>query len=381
MSSDPSDSVPVPASALSGDAGPRILLFGGGTALNPIARALKRLTSRSIHLVPPFDSGGSSGSLRQHFGMPAVGDLRARMLALAGEEQTAATMARLLSHRFPTEGPVQPARQRLLPALDALLDAAPELAASRAAIELRQRLEQFAQGCSLDLRGASLGNLALTAAYLQQDRSLQRAGATIGAWLQLRGVVRCTVEDDLQLSARLSDGRILCGQHRITGKERAPLQARIEDTWLARPAQPEQAVSCRLAPDIAELIRQADLLVYAPGSFHSSLLAHFLPKGVGEAIAACPAPKLWLPNLGPDPELFGRSPLEALRLLQQRLGGDSPRLLSHVLIDASQQQDFAPRPAGPEWITDDLRVDDRPIHHPERVAERLLALARPAGSP
>ena len=40
--------------------GPRILFFSGGTALRGIARELKRFTWNSIHLVTPFDSGGSS---------------------------------------------------------------------------------------------------------------------------------------------------------------------------------------------------------------------------------------------------------------------------------------------------------------------------------
>ncbi len=381
MSSDPSDSVPVPRQTRALEAGPRILFFGGGTALNPIARALKRLTTGSIHLVPPFDSGGSSGSLRQHFAMPAVGDLRARMLALAGDAEPAASMAALLAHRFPVEGAAQTADRALLPALDALLDATPVLSGTPALAELHGLLVLLARGCSLDLRGASLGNLALTAAYLQQGRSLRRAGATVGAWLDMRGTVRCTVEDDLHLSARLSDGRILCGQHQITGKELAPLQARIEDIWLARPELPEQRVSCCLGEDIAELIRQADLLVYAPGSFHSSLLVHLLPEGVPAAIAACPAPKVYMPNLGPDPELYGRSPRDALDMLLTRLGTSIPAGLTHVLIDPSQGRDFPSLPAGLELITQPLRNDGGATHQPEKVSHLLMTLAGRAGSP
>jgi 2-phospho-L-lactate transferase/gluconeogenesis factor (CofD/UPF0052 family) len=63
--------------------GPRILFFSGGTALRGLSRLLPGWTERSIHLVTPFDSGGSSAALRRALGMPAVGDLRNRILALA----------------------------------------------------------------------------------------------------------------------------------------------------------------------------------------------------------------------------------------------------------------------------------------------------------
>ncbi len=63
------------------DAGPKLLFFSGGTALNGLSQVLKRYTHNSIHLVTPFDSGGSSAVLREAFDMPAVGDLRSRMMA------------------------------------------------------------------------------------------------------------------------------------------------------------------------------------------------------------------------------------------------------------------------------------------------------------
>lgn len=52
--------------------GPRLLFFSDGSALNEIARALKLYTDNSIHLITPFDSGGSSQVLRDAFGMPTV---------------------------------------------------------------------------------------------------------------------------------------------------------------------------------------------------------------------------------------------------------------------------------------------------------------------
>ena len=68
--------------------GPKILFFSGGSALNGLSQELKNYTYNSIHLVTPFDSGGSSAKLRHAFDMPAIGDLRSRMMALADETIT-----------------------------------------------------------------------------------------------------------------------------------------------------------------------------------------------------------------------------------------------------------------------------------------------------
>ena len=82
--------------------GPRILFFSGGTALTKTSRVLKRYTHNSIHLVTPFDSGGSSAKLRQAFSMPSIGDLRSRLVALADENITGLPeVYQLFTYRFP----------------------------------------------------------------------------------------------------------------------------------------------------------------------------------------------------------------------------------------------------------------------------------------
>jgi len=65
--------------------GPVLLFFSGGTALRNLSRHLIRYTHNSIHVITPFDSGGSSAELRKAFKMPAVGDIRNRLMALADQ--------------------------------------------------------------------------------------------------------------------------------------------------------------------------------------------------------------------------------------------------------------------------------------------------------
>jgi len=84
--------------------GPRILFFSGGSALRKLSRCLKLYTHNSVHLVTPFDSGGSSAALRDEFHMLSVGDLRNRLLSLADETvQGNPEIYALFSHRLPAE--------------------------------------------------------------------------------------------------------------------------------------------------------------------------------------------------------------------------------------------------------------------------------------
>ena len=81
--------------------GPRLVFFTGGTALRDLSRQLTRHTHNSVHLVTPFDSGGSSAALRRAFAMPAVGDIRNRLLALADSALAPAAVLDFCASRLP----------------------------------------------------------------------------------------------------------------------------------------------------------------------------------------------------------------------------------------------------------------------------------------
>jgi hypothetical protein len=58
--------------------GPKIVFFSGGSAIFDLSNVLKNYTHNSVHLITPFDSGGSSAIIREAFNMLSVGDLRNR---------------------------------------------------------------------------------------------------------------------------------------------------------------------------------------------------------------------------------------------------------------------------------------------------------------
>lgn len=303
--------------------GPRILFFSGGTALRGLSRLLSAWTHRSIHLITPFDSGGSSAALRQALEMPAVGDLRNRILALA---DVAAPGGRELhdhlAHRLPADGAPAAFRRELG-------EAARRLPAT-AARHLRTCLE--AVGTGFDLRHASVGNLVLAGIYLAEGRSLGRAAEILSELVGARGTVRPVVEDNLHLAAELADGTIVVGQHRITrwqtewGEAPATAGARahtfpapIARVFIVRGPDDPTPADTTAPAEILDLIGNADLVCFPMGSFFTSVVASLLPAGIGRAVGASPVPKVYLPNAGTDPEERGLGLDDRVRVLSSLL--------------------------------------------------------------
>ena len=77
--------------------GPRIVALGGGTGLSNLLRGLREYTSNITAVVSVSDDGGSSGRLRDAFGIPAPGDLTDCLAALSDNESQ---VSRLLEYRF-----------------------------------------------------------------------------------------------------------------------------------------------------------------------------------------------------------------------------------------------------------------------------------------
>ena len=324
--------------------GPRLLFFSGGTALTGVSRVLKSYTHNSIHLVTPFDSGGSSAKLRDAFAMPSIGDLRSRLVALADEQITGQPeVYRLFSCRFPVDDPPAKLRARL----DAMVAGKePNVAAISNPMRrlIRNQIGYFrdAMPSGFDLRGASTGNLILAGGYLNNHQHLDPIIFLFSELVGVQGTVRAVVNDNLHLSAELADGTRVDGQHRLTGKEVAPITSPVSRLSLSRERDRYRPANARLRKKVKRLIAGADLICYPPGSFYSSLIANLLPQGVGRAIADNQSTKLFIPGLGDDPELVGESLGQRVATLLDYLRADvgadcDPRqLLDFVLIDSEQ---------------------------------------------
>ncbi|MBV7393102.1 GAK system CofD-like protein [Mameliella sediminis] len=321
--------------------GPRILFFSGGSALNGVSRRLKRYSFNSMHLITPFDSGGSSRELREAFDMPAVGDLRSRLMALADETVLGQPdVYALFTHRFPKTAEAKCLRaevQRMAKGKHALMSAIAKPMRQLIQSQLDSFLAEVPD--RFDYRNASIGNLILAGGYLSHGRALEPVLFMMSKMVDVRGTVRAVVDENLHLGVDLKDGRRIIGQRALSGKEVPPINSPVVRCFLSASPDEERHVDVPLPKRNRKLIEQADVICYPPGSLYSSIIANLLPSGVGRAVAARPVPKVYLPSVGKDPEAMGHDLADQVAAILAPLMADAGAgaravdLMTHVLCD------------------------------------------------
>jgi len=377
--------------------GPRLVFFTGGTALRDLSRELISYTHNSVHLVTPFDSGGSSATLRRAFAMPAVGDIRNRLLALADGTVVPASVLQFCASRLPevseTSGDPQPLRRHL----QAMGNKAHPVWATMPALfadALRLHLNFFLQRMPEDFDPfrACLGNLVLAGGYLHHKRLFGPVLAFLSRLLQTRGVVLPTVSESLHLAAYLEDGSLVVGQHHFRNLGSAVRQLFLTVHEPDRDGlDQKEHTPCRppLAPNAITYLRSAGAICYPMGSFYTSLLANLLPKNVGRTVAEAQCPKIFIPNTGCDAELHGLTVAGQAAVILRQLREDAPdapteALLQTVLVDsrngryegglsAEERATFARM--GVKLVDRPLVREQEPQRHvPELTAAALLEL-------
>jgi len=322
--------------------GPKILFFSGGTALNDTCRVLKKFTHNSIHIITPFDSGGSSAVLRDAFNIPAIGDLRSRLMSLADDTMSGhPEIFELFAYRLSKSAK----RKNLLDHLKNIADGKdPLIVAIKNPMRklIRNHLSLFLEKMpqKFDLKGASIGNLILAAGYLNNKHQIDPVIFLFSKLINVLGHVSLVVDESLHLAVKLENGKSVYGQNLITGKETSPLKSPINDLYLIKDLKNNKPTTTHISSKKRKSIISAELICFPPGSFYSSIAANLLPAGVGQAVAINPCPKVYIPNLGTDPESIGmdleQSIFKLLEILRRDAGNDCPtnKLLNYVFIDS-----------------------------------------------
>ncbi len=369
--------------------GPTLLFFSGGSALRKASRTLTDYTHNSVHLITPFDSGGSSAKLRDAFPMISVGDLRNRLMALADTQLKGhPEVYRLFDTRLTKQGEPAELHEQLTAmasGLDPRVTAIPQPLRTLICNHISYFIDTMP--ASFDLRGASIGNLILAGGYINNRRDIDAVIFLFSKLVAVRGTVRPIVDSNLHLAAELDDGSVIVGQHEITSREQ-PLAAPIHQLRLIETlGGPEQLASVEIDDRTRELIDEAELICFPIGSFWTSVMACLLPKGVGYAVARADCPKVYVPNCGLDPEQLGLPAHEQVRKLLDQLrtdalpGTPTDRLLHFVLVDSKRGEypgglDLAAiREQGVEVIDTTLVSEETaPLIEPRRLVELLLSL-------
>jgi len=215
----------------------KVVCFGGGTGMPSLLSGLKNNPWLEITaVVNMFDTGGSSGELKDKFGILPPGDVLKCLLALSEDEFNA--------------------RKILLKRVD-----------------------------HPSFSGHTGGNLLLFAFEKVYGNHLDAVNA-LSQILSARGKVLPVTSSQSTLCARYIDGSTNRGETKIdqgmyAGKE-------VKEIFLDP--------SIRASRESILAIKKADVLCAGPGSFYTSVLPNFLPLGIREAIKKSKAPIIFTVN-------------------------------------------------------------------------------------
>jgi len=261
----------------------RVVLFSGGSACRSLNIALCRYPVLLTRVVPAWDSGGSSKSIRESIGVLSVGDIRQALMTMAYAEGCSGDVVRICNTRLSAEWEAEEARREFIyyaegrhPLLERL---EPGL---RGAIINYLKTFAATAGKAFDYRNGSIGNFILTGACLAHNRDMNTAIFVFKKLCGIEGNVwPSSLDSDLVLSATLNTGQCIAPQDKITHLSEIESQTGIRNIELKQ-ARGDGATP---NPAVLEAIKHADIIVFGPGSFYTSILPHLQVEGVTAAIA------------------------------------------------------------------------------------------------
>ncbi len=309
--------------------GPRVVALGGGHGLAVSLRALRRVTDNLTAVVGVSDNGGSSGRLRQQFGVPPPGDLRMALAALCGDDTWGRTWSRVVQHRFGGTG---------------------------------------------DLQGHSLGNLLITALWEETGdivTGLDWVGALLGAHGRVLPVSTVPLEIVADVAGLAADESVteVRGQVEVATTAGEVMHVFVE---------PDSPPAC---PAAVAAIEEADHIVLGPGSWYTSVMAPLLVPDLHAALRRSTARRSLVLNLGSaDAETRGFQPQTHLDVWRMHF----PDVALHTVfadplavVDVAALE-LAAAQVGAELALHPL-VDRRAgeptdVHDPDRLAAAFAAL-------
>jgi len=304
--------------------------FGGGTGLPSLLGGLKRNPWLTVNaVVTMFDSGGSSGQLRDELGVLPPGDVLKCALALARNEREA---RRVLSSRLP------------------MLE--------------HERL-----------RGHTGGNLLLS---MMERYSGDFLAAVDGlrALLGCQGRVWPVSVEQASICAEYGDGSRTRGEVEVDAGQSAGNA--ITRLWL------EPEVSIHPATEAA--ITAMDTVVIGPGSFYTSLMPIFLVRGAPEAVRRVKGPVVLVSNLLTEGRgMWNFTAGEAVRRMGETLGRPidvvlvntarpSAETLGRYLDEHKQPLELGDVPSSCEVVTGEFWCRDIARHDRRRLAHAVWAV-------
>ncbi len=305
--------------------GPSVVALGGGHGLSASLSALRLLTSELTAIVTVADDGGSSGRLREEYGVLPPGDLRMALSALCDDTDWGRTWRDVMQHRFKTPS-----------------------------------------GRQGSLDDHAMGNLLIVTLWeLLGDAvaGLKWAGALLGARGQVlpMSTQPPNIEGDVRVPLPGGGYEFQV----VKGQAKCAVAGSLENVRLL----PEDARACIEALTAIEL---ADWIILGPGSWYTSVLPHLLLPEMRQALCDTPAKRCLTMNLAMDTkETSGMSAADHLDALRHYAPEFSVDVVLADPTSISDLKDFerAAGMIGAEVVLGKVGASSRrPVHDPLRLA-------------
>lgn len=225
---------------MKGQEKPRVVVLGGGTGMPVLLQGLKEYPIDLTAVVTVADDGGSTGEIRNSINIPAPGDIRNVICALANVDDD---LKQLFQYRFEGEH---------------------------------------------HIKGHALGNLLLAATH-EITSDFHEAVAKIAKLFNVQANIFPIVNESVTLHAKLEDGSTVSGESKIPLKNQ-----KIEEVMIT----PENV---RANQAVIDAIIEADMVVISPGSLYTSILPNLIISDVIEAMQETSAQIVYVCNIMTQP--------------------------------------------------------------------------------
>ena len=318
----------------------RVVAFGGGHGLFATLRAGRALLDATAiteltAVVGVSDDGGSSGRIRKAFDVAPPGDLRMAIAALLPNTTVGDGIETILQYRFPSG-------------------------------ESESGLE-----------GHVVGNVLLTALW-NGGASTHEGLDLLGSFFGVQGrVLPCSAEA-IDIVARIVglDSLNPTGSSEVSGQVAiATTSGRVAEIWI----EPSDPPACQ---DAVDSIRQADILVFGPGSWFTSVVPSLLVPGIRTAVAQSSARRILIMNLS---EQIGETTgFAAADYVKSWCALFSDISLDAIIFDPGRAEDQgecerAAQSVGAKAFRIEV-ASSGAMHDPEKLADALRFVAQDLGS-
>ncbi|EEH63329.1 hypothetical protein HMPREF0044_1253 [Gleimia coleocanis DSM 15436] len=305
-----------------GEAGTKVVAFGGGHGLSATLRALKHITHQLTAVVTVADDGGSSGRLRTEMEVLPPGDLRMALASLCDDSEWGLTWRDVMQHRFCTDG---------------------------------------------ELDNHALGNLLIVALWQllgDEVKGLDWVGRLLGAHGRVLPMASVPLEIEADVVPR-EGGEIQTYRGQVNV---ATAPGNVADIRIM-PQNPP------VPTEVKQCIAEAEWVVLGPGSWYTSVLPHLLVKELHDALVSTPARRALILNLTEQAgETDSLSAADHVRVLKKYAPAFA---LDVVIADPSMVDDIdeledAARELGARLLLRQVCIGAKSgLHDPLRLAAAL----------